>query len=79
MRVDSNLVIYFLLSAIFSDSFVSDADFLVDERESLNFRKFKAMNVGLSKYNGSCTTCTEHMPSLCAGLSRKITSVFRLV
>ena len=47
----------------FSKSFVSAADFefLVAEGEILYFRRFKAMNFGLEKYNGSCT----HAKSMC--------------
>ena len=32
------------------------------------------MDIDFLKYNGSCTTCTEHMPSLCAGLRKDNTS-----
>jgi len=70
-----------LLSVIydFSNSFVSAADFefLVAEGEILNFRRFKAMNVGLKSMiylvQPALNTCLHTCPGLFESESTKKT------
>ena len=50
---------------MFWNSSGSVFEFLVTDGDILNFWRFKAMNIGFYKYNGSCRTCTGHIPSLC--------------